>query len=121
MKLRSLFLLISLVTASVCFAQYDAKVNVEVTIVDGGDLSGLEFSWYHVGYSLNYSGTVLDGDGKCSLDVISGEHRITIEKPGYAEYVETFTVASGETKELDIVLQDDVHEPFALKAELQQC
>lgn len=119
MKLRSLFLLISLMTASVCFAQYDAKVNVEVTAVDGGDLSGLEFSLFHVGYSLNYSGTVLDGDGKCSLDVISGEHRITIEKPGYAEYVETFTVASGETKELDIVLQDDVHEPFALKAELQ--
>lgn len=106
-------------TASVCFAQYDAKVNVEVTAVDGGDLSGLEFSLYHVGYSLNYSGTVLDGDGKCSLDVISGEHRITIEKPGYAEYVKTFTVASGETKELDIVLQDDVREPFALNAELQ--
>lgn len=119
MKLRSLFLLISLMTASVCFAQYDAKVNVEVTAVDGGDLSGLEFSLYHVGYSLNYSGTVLDGDGKCSLDVISGEHRITIEKPGYAEYVKTFTVASGETKELDIVLQDDVREPFALNAELQ--
>ena len=34
MKLRSLFLLISLMTASVCFAQYDAKVNVEVTAVD---------------------------------------------------------------------------------------
>lgn len=119
MKLRSLFLLVSMVTASVCFAQYDAKVNVEVTAVDGGDLSGLEFSLYHVGYSLNYSGTVLDGDGKCSLDVISGEHRITIEKPGYAEYVKTFTVASGETKELDIVLQDDVREPFALKADLQ--
>lgn len=106
-------------TASVCFAQYDAKVNVEVTAVDGGDLSGLEFSLFHVGYSLNYSGTVLDSDGKCSVDVISGEHRITIEKPGYAEYVETFTVASGETKELDIVLQDDVREPFALNAELQ--
>lgn len=119
MKLRSLFLLISLMTASVCFAQYDAKVNVEVTAVDGGDLSGLEFSLFHVGYSLNYSGTVLDSGGKCSVDVISGEHRITIEKPGYAEYVETFTVASGETKELDIVLQDDVHEPFALNAELQ--
>lgn len=119
MKLRSLFLLISLMAAFSAFAQYDAKLEVEVTAVDGGDLSGLEFSLYHVGYSLNYSGTVLDSDGKCSVDVISGEHKITINKSGYAEYVETFTVASGETKELDIVLQDDVREPFALKADLQ--
>ena len=120
MKLRSLFLLMSLVTAFTGFAQsMDAKVEVNVTASTGEDFSGLEFNLMHTVYGITYTGTVIDENGSCAVDVYSGEHRITVEKKGYADYVETFTVASGETKVLNIELQEDVRNPFALKAELQ--
>ena len=122
MKSRSLcFVLFSLLAALLpAYAQdYDAKVAVTVSAANGTSLAGLEFELFHTGYSMTYPKTVLDDEGKCTVDVYSGEQRITIEKEGFIDYVETFSVVAGETKELDVVLQEDVRNPFSLRAELQ--
>ena len=120
MKIRSLFLLLSLIFCVPVFSQErDAKVEVSVTAVNGESLQGTAFTLWHVGYSLSYPGTVLDSEGKCTVDVYSGQHTITIQKDGFVDYEETFTVAGGETKKLDILLKEDVRTPFALKTELR--
>lgn len=50
------------------------------------------------------SGTVTEFDGSFELSLPAGEHTVTISYTGYESYTETFTLADGETKEINVSL-----------------
>ena len=61
--------------------------------------------------------TVLDSEGKCTVDVFEGNHSIRIERAGFVTYEKTFAVTADMT--LDVTLQEAVSDPFSLKTEVK--
>lgn len=107
---------VSLVTAQ----SRNAQLNLEVTAATGESLLGQEVSLFHTGFQVSYETLSLDADGRCSVKVYPGEHRLNIDRPGFIPYENDFTVPDGtEATTLKITLEELTRTPFALNAELR--
>ncbi len=50
-------------------------------------------------------GTVTELDGSFTLEIPAGEHTVIVGYTGYDDYTKTFTIADGETQEINVVLE----------------
>ena len=93
----------------------DCNLTVKVVTATGESLEGQRVMLVQTDYSMTYgaSETTLDAAGECRLKVYSGNHRLTVERAGYAAYAEDFPVTGDMT--LNVTLTEDVRNPFALK------
>ena len=93
----------------------DCNLTVKVVAATGESLEGQRVMLVQTDYSMTYgaSETTLDAAGECRLKVYSGNHRLTVERAGYAAYAEDFPVTGDMT--LNVTLTEDVRNPFALK------
>ncbi len=55
--------------------------------------------------AINDGGTVTEYDGSYEVSVPAGQHTINISYTGLETYTETFTIADGEVKQLDVYLK----------------
>lgn len=97
-------------------------LHITVTAPAGESLEGQGFVLEQVisdNNRMSYpsSETVLDAEGKCTVDVYGGNHCIRIERAGFVTYEKTFAVTADMT--LDITLQEAVSDPFSLKTEVK--
>lgn len=92
-----------------------AQLTIAVTASTGESLAGQQLKLEQTDYSLTYqtTETTLNSEGKCSLKVYPGNHRVTIERDGFIKIVEEFNIASDMT--LSLQISEDVRDPFALK------
>lgn len=93
----------------------DCNLTVKVVTATGESLEGQRVMLVQTDYSMTYgaSETTLDAAGECRLKVYSGNHRLTVERAGYAAYAKDFPVTGDMT--LNVTLTEDVRNPFALK------
>lgn len=93
----------------------DCNLTVKVVAATGESLEGQRVMLVQTDYSMTYgaSETTLDAAGECRLKVYSGNHRLTVERAGYAAYAKDFPVTGDMT--LNVTLTEDVRNPFALK------
>ena len=93
----------------------DCNLTVKVVAATGESLEGQRVMLVQTDYSMTYgaSETTLDAAGECRLKVYSGNHRLTVERAGYAAYAKDFPVTGDMT--LNVTLSEDVRNPFALK------
>ena len=92
----------------------DCNLTVKVVSATGESLEGQRVMLVQTDYSMTYgaSETTLDAAGECRLKVYSGNHRLTVERAGYAAYAEDFPVTGDMT--LNVTLTEDVRNPFSL-------
>lgn len=93
---------------------YTLKLQVETTT--GESLAGLVFQLTQTDYSVAYPEveTTLDANGECSVKVYPGNHKVRIEKSGYAVFEQSYNITEDCTKQ--ITLTENVRNPFALTA-----
>lgn len=92
-----------------------ARLTIAVTASTGESLAGQQLKLEQTDYSLSYqqSETTLDSEGKCSLKVYPGNHRVSIERDGFISLSQEFNVSDDMT--LNLQISEDVRDPFALK------
>ena len=102
-------------TLQVSALSRDCNLTVKVVAATGESLEGQRVMLVQTDYSMTYgaSETTLDAAGECRLKVYSGNHRLTVERAGYAAYAKDFPVTGDMT--LNVTLTEDVRNPFALK------
>lgn len=99
--------------------QRNISLTVEVVSIEGDDISGQDVSLEHTEYDLNYGNFTLDKDGKHTLNVYAGPHKMTIVRNGFNTVEHAFTVTETPTDQsVKITLTEKTRDPFALKAEL---
>jgi len=96
----------------------DLNLQLKVSASTGVSLNGLAFQLTQSDYAMVYppQETVLDANGQCSIKVFAGNHLLRIEKAGYATVEKQFDMT--EDMSLDLVLQEDIRQPFALSADV---
>lgn len=117
---RLKFLLFSLIMLLPCtvFAQnMSCQLDITVKSVTGESVTGIAFELSHTDYSIFYQNTVLDSQGKYSAKVYAGNHHISIKVPGLKTYENDFMVTEAGYS-LNVVMEEAVRLPFALKAEV---
>ncbi len=115
-RLRLFFILVALsATLSLSALSRSVNLTVKVTAETGEALGGQYFLLEQTDYSLTYgsSETVLDADGKCTVKAYAGNHRITLNRSGYATLTQDFNVTSDMT--VTLTLKEAVRNPFAFK------
>ena len=115
-KLR-LFLILLAVAITLPIAAQSRKFTLqfEVTSATGESLEGQRINLEQTDYSITYaaSETTLNAEGKLTVKVYAGNHRITVERTGYATVTEDINVTSDMT--VSLTLTEAVRNPFALK------
>lgn len=94
----------------------NATLTIEVTTAVEDNLEGQEVTLEQTDYSVGYGTLKLDREGRCTVKVYPGNHRLTVERAGYDTAVKDFAVADGETATVTMVLGEKTVTPFALKA-----
>ena len=72
-------------------ATLTVKVQTEIT----DDLTGQAVTLEQTDYAVTYGNLKLDAEGNCTVKVYPGNHRLTVERPGYETGIEEFAVADG--------------------------
>lgn len=97
--------------------QRDKVLNVHVVTQAGVGLEGQQVNVEQTDYQLNYNPMTLDANGKCSMKIYPGNHRVTVERSGFNTADTTFSVGADESgKDIDLVLIEKTRNPFALNA-----
>ena len=110
------FLLVGML-ATLSAQSRDYQLTLNVTAETGESLEGLEFLLEILEMDMSYPSLETKiTSGCCVIQVYGGTHHIIIEYPGLVTYENTFEVKEDMT--LDIVLKEDVVQPFSLKTEL---
>lgn len=96
--------------------EFTLSVNVSSPVASS--LAGKSFSLHHNGFDVEYSATetTLDNNGKCAIKVYGGNHTLKLQVPGCKAYSSTFDVDNN--KSIDINLQEEISDPYSLKADL---
>ena len=93
------------------------QLTIEVTSVEGDNLSGQLLSLMQTDFQVSYGTLKLDAQGKCSLKVFAGNHQLTIARDGFDIVKEDFNIEESEdTKTVSVRLTEKTRQPFALKA-----
>jgi VCBS repeat-containing protein len=112
-----LFLLLAL-TANA--QERNTRLTIQVTSVEGDNLKGQTLSLTQTDYEVSYGTLSLDAEGKCALNIYSGNHHLALNRDGFVAVSQTFTIAEGETsKQINIQLTEKTRQPFALKADTE--
>lgn len=98
--------------------QRDARLELEVTSVPGDMLEGQEVKVTHTDFQIGYGALTLDAEGKCALNLYSGNHELTLERDGFKPLSRTFTASSGETVKLNLTLEEETRDPYSLTADV---
>ena len=116
MKLRIIFTSLLLLLLLPLSAQ-GFKVILKVTAVTGENLADTPVKLEHLDYGIIYPTTFLSDKGECTfVNVLEGKNQLTITKEGLAKYIDDNLVITQDTT-LNIVLQEPVRKPYALKTE----
>ena len=118
MKKAYLLLLLLLLTAIGASAQSRNKqLTIQVTSVEGDDLTGQPVTLIQTDYEVSYGQLKLNADGQCQLKVYAGNHHLTIDREGFATLEHDFTVGEAD-KELtvSVTLTEKTRQPYALTA-----
>ena len=94
----------------------DKKLTIAVTTTTKENLSGQTVGLVQTDYAVGYGTLTLDGNGKCSVKVYAGPHKLTVSRSGYQTAEKTFTVNSDTT--VSVTLSELVTKPYALDAKV---
>ncbi|MDE7402743.1 MAG: choice-of-anchor J domain-containing protein [Muribaculaceae bacterium] len=109
--------LLAFMPAALLAQTQSAQLTVSVSSVEGDVLTGQPVSVTQTDYEVGYGNLKLNAEGKVSLKVYPGNHRVEIDRPGFIPVSSDFVVAESETEKLiEIQLQEKVRTPFALQA-----
>ena len=119
MKKMILMLAAGLLSLAGMAQSRSCQLNVTVVSVPGDDLTGQTVVVTQTDYQVGYGTLTLDADGKCSVKVYPGNHLVTVERDGFENAEETFSVEeSASEKEVTVQLREKTRDPFALEAEV---
>lgn len=93
-------------------------VTLKVTAVTGENLANTSVEMEHVDYGIIYPTVFLSDKGECVLkNILKGTNQLSITRPGLLKYINSEVVVYKDTT-LNIVLQEAVRKPYALKTEM---
>ena len=109
--------LMALCGAVAAAQQRNATLTVKVQTEITDDLTGQAVTLEQTDYAVTYGTLKLDAEGSCTVKVYPGNHRLTVERPGYETGIEEFAVADGDPDaRVSLTLREKTRAPFALKA-----
>lgn len=95
----------------------DKKLTIQVTSVEGDNLSGQELVLKQTDYQVSYGTLKLDAEGTCRLNVYAGHHNLSIERDGFTTVSYDFEVKAEESeKTVSLTLSEKTRKPYALTA-----
>ena len=118
MKRTISLLFLAILCVGVSAQQRNKQLTIEVTSVENDDLAGQPLTLTQTDYEVSYGQLKLDGDGRCSLKVYAGNHRLTIDREGFDRLEHEFEVsetATGTTV-VSVTLKEKTRQPYALAA-----
>ena len=93
------------------------QLSVNVTSIAGDNLYGQAIQLTQADYGVGYGTLKLDADGKCTVNVYPGNHKLEIDRKGYDHYETSFNIdAQAKTYSVDVTLTESTRAPFALTA-----
>ena len=78
--------------------QRNKQLTIEVTSVENDDLAGQSLTLTQTDYEVSYGQLQLDAEGRCSLKVYAGRHRLTIDREGFDLLEHDFEVSASATE-----------------------
>lgn len=95
----------------------NTRLTIHVNTVAGDNPAGQPVDVTQTDWNVSYGNITLDADGNCSLKVYPGNHRLTIDRVGFNQIVEEFTISdTDETFAVEVSLEEKTRTPFALTA-----
>lgn len=123
LKQFNVILLILLLCGTQFSAAEDTPKSYSVTlhvtsVVPGDNLKDVPVSLKHIAYGLNYPTAYLSEAGECTITLYEGIYSLTIDASqlGLAVYKDE-NLNITQDANIDIILQEDITTPYALKAE----
>ena len=113
MKRMLTFVFLAVAVLSATAQKRDKNLTVEVSTVTSDKLEGQSLTIVQEDYSITYQGVKLAANGSVALKVYAGRHSLTINRPGYELYTDTFVIANDTT--ISVVLSEKVKQPYALE------
>lgn len=98
--------------------QRNKQLTIEVTSVENDDLAGQSLTLTQTDYEVSYGQLQLDAEGRCSLKVYAGRHRLTIDREGFDLLEHDFEVSASATEAtvVSVTLKEKTRQPYALTA-----
>lgn len=96
----------------------ECKLTLTVKTTTGESAEGASVNLRHNDFGLDYGRKTIGADGKCTYNIISGTHTITIEKEGFKTYRDEALLITGD-RELTLTLEENIVQPYALNATLE--
>lgn len=113
-----LLLLAVLFSLSSTAQQRNKQLTIQVTSVEGDNLKGQPLTLLQTDYEVSYGQLKLDAEGRCSLKVYAGMHRLTIDREGFNLLEQDFEVSETATEPtvVSVTLTEKTRQPYALTA-----
>ncbi len=94
----------------------DKNLTIAVTTTTHESLKGQAIGLTQTDYAVGYGTLTLDANGRCSVKVYAGPHKLTVSRSGYQTAEQTFTVSRDTT--VNVTLKELVTKPYALDAKV---
>ena len=109
-------LLAMLFSLSSMAQQRNKQLTIQVTSVENDDLKGQTLTLIQTDYEVSYGQLKLDAEGRCSLKVYAGMHRLTIDREGFELLEHDFEVSETATEPtvISVMLKENTRQPYAL-------
>lgn len=117
--MRQTFLLFLLALSALTIAQSrNTPLTITVSGVAGDNLEGQEIELMQTDYQATYGNLKLNAEGRCTLNVYAGNHRLTVNRSGFETATKDFVVTENVAAEVSITLVEKTRTPFALNTSL---
>lgn len=98
----------------------DKQLTIQVTSVEGDDLSGQAVTLMQTDYQVGYGKLQLNSEGACTVKVYAGNHNLTIDRDGFNLLSHDFVVADDQTEmTVSVTLTEKTRTPYALTATVE--
>ena len=118
MKHIKLLLFFCLFCVSAMAQNRDKTLTIQVSSVEGDLLNGQSVKLEQTEYQADYGPLTLNAEGRCTLKVFAGKHRVTIERAGFEKAEKEFLVETAEAT-VEVQLVEKTRTPFSLQTATQ--
>lgn len=96
----------------------NTPLTITVSGVAGDNLDGQAVELTQTDYQASYGNLKLNAEGRCTVNVYAGNHRLTINRSGFETATKDFTITENVAAEVNITLVEKTRNPFALTTSL---
>ena len=112
-----LSIMLLLTTIGISAQSRNKQLTIQVTSVEGDDLTGQPITLIQTDYEVSYGQLKLDAEGQCLVKVYAGNHHLTIDREGFTTLEQDFTVGEDATEHtVSVTLTEKTRQPYALTA-----